>query len=59
MHTLNKSWKVKKIKYDEGGTAPKFKDIGFALVAYDAFGTLQTDNIASFAWNAKLSFKDP
>ncbi len=59
MHTLNKSWKVKKIKYDEGGVAPKFKDIGFAIVAYDAFGTLQTDNIASYAYNCKLSFKDP
>lgn len=57
--TLNKSWKVKKIKYDEGGTQPKFKDLGFALVAYDAFGTLQTDNIASYAYNCKLSFKDP
>lgn len=59
MATLNKSWKVKKIKYDEGATAPKMKDIGFALVAYDAYGTLQTDNIASYAYNAKLSFKDP
>ncbi len=57
--TLNKSWKVKKIKYDEGGVQPKFKDLGFALVAYDAFGTLQTDNIASYAYNCKLSFKDP
>lgn len=57
--TLNKSWKVKKIKYDEGAAAPKMKDIGFALVAYDAFGTLQTDNIASYAYNVKLSFKDP
>lgn len=57
--TLNKSWKVKKIKYDEGGQFPKFKDIGLALVAYDAFGTLQSDEIASFALNIKLSYKDP
>ncbi len=56
---LNKSWKVKKIHYNEGGSVPKFKDIGLALVAYDAFGTLQTDNIASFALNIKLSYKDP
>ncbi len=57
--TLNKSWKVKKIKYDEGGSFPKFKDIGMALVAYDAFGTLQSDEIASFALNIKMSYKDP
>lgn len=56
---LNKSWKVKKIKYNEGSSVPKFKDIGFAVVAYDAFGTLQTDNIASMAFNIKLAFKDP
>ena len=56
---LNKSWKVKKIHYNEGGSVPKFKDIGLALVAYDAFGTLQSDNIASMAINIKLSYKDP
>ncbi len=57
--TLNKSWKAKKIKYDEGGIRPKYKDLMFVVVAYDAFGTLQTDNIASMAYNIKLTFKDP
>jgi len=57
--TLNKSWKAKKIKYDEGGIRPKWKDLMFVVVAYDAWGTVQTDNIASLAYNIKLTFKDP
>lgn len=56
--TLNKSYKAKSIVYDENGSTPKGWDLGFALVAYDAFGTLQTDNIASCAFNVKMSFKD-
>ena len=44
--TLNGSWKNKKITYDEGGSVPKKRDIGTIVVCYDAFGTLQTDNIA-------------
>ncbi len=57
--TLNGSWKHKKIKYDEGGTSPKKRTIGLAVVCYDAFGTLQTDNIASFAFNSATRFIDP
>lgn len=57
--TLNGSWKNKKIVYDEGGSAPKKRDIAFVLVTYDAYGTLQSDNIASFAINSRLTFKDP
>ncbi len=57
--TLNKSWKQKKIKYNEGTSSTKFKDLGFVVVCYDAYGSLQTDNIASMAYNLKLSFKDP
>jgi hypothetical protein len=56
--TLNKSYKAKKIVYNENGTFPKGWDMGFCVVAYDAFGTLQTDNIGSFAYNMKVSFKD-
>ncbi len=56
--TLNKSYKRKTITYDENGTTPKGWDMGFALVTYDAYGTLQTDNIASFAFNVKLTFED-
>jgi len=57
--TLNGSYKGKKIKYDEGGTVPKFKTIGLCVVCYDAYGTLQTDNIASYAYNATVTFIDP
>ncbi len=56
--TLNKSYKGKRIKYEENSPTTKGWDMGFALVCYDAFGTLQTDNIASCAYNIKLSFKD-
>ena len=57
--TLNANWKGKKIVYDEGGSAPKKRDLGLIVVCYDAFGTLQTDNIASFAYNGTVSFQDP
>ncbi|AXH73850.1 MAG: putative capsid protein [Circoviridae sp.] len=56
--TLNKSYKGKRIKYEENTPTTKGWDMGFALVCYDAFGTLQTDNISSVAYNIKLSFKD-
>ncbi len=56
--TLNKSYKRKFIHYNENGTVPKGWDLGFALVCYDAYGTLQTDNISSFAFNYKLTFED-
>ncbi len=57
--TLNGNWKSKKITYDEGGTVPKKRDIGLCVVCYDAKGTLQTDNIASFAYNNKIVVSDP
>jgi len=57
--TLKGKWKSRKITYDEGGTVPKKRTIGTMVVAYDAFGTLQTDNIASYAYNAKIVIQDP
>jgi len=51
--------KNRKIHYNDGGTDPKFFDYGFALIAYDSYGTLITDNIGSFAWERKFYFKDP
>lgn len=57
--TLNGSWKGKKITYDQGGSVPKFKTIGMCVVCYDAYGTLQTDNIASYAYNCAIRFIDP
>jgi len=57
--TLKGRWKMKKIKYDEGGAVPKTRNIAFVVACYDAFGTLQTDNIASFAHNYTVTFQDP
>lgn len=57
--TLKGSWKSHKITYDEGGTTPKKRDIGLSIVAYDAYGTLQSDNIASFAYNGTITIQDP
>ncbi len=57
--TLKGKWKSKKIMYDEGGTMPKKRTIGTMVVAYDAYGTLQTDNIASYAYNCKVVIQDP
>ncbi len=56
--TLNKSYKNKKIQYDFNGAVTKGWELGFAVVCYDAFGTLQTDNIASMAYNLKMTFQD-
>ncbi len=57
--TLKGKWKSKKITYDEGAATPKKRTIGMMVVCYDAFGTLQTDNIASYAYNAKIEIIDP
>ena len=57
--TLNGNWKGKKIIYDQGGSTPKKRNIGFCVVCYDAYGTLQTDNIASLAYNYATRFQDP
>jgi len=57
--TLKASWKGKKIIYDEGGQAPKKRDLGVMIVCYDAYGTLQTDNIASLAYNGTVAYQDP
>lgn len=57
--TLNGNWKGKKLKYDEGGSSPTGKNIALCVVCYDAYGTLQTDNIASYAYNIAFRFQDP
>lgn len=57
--TLNANWKGKKIVYDQGGSTPKKRNIGLCVVCYDAYGTLQTDNIASVAYNYATRFQDP
>ena len=57
--TLNGNWKGKKIKYTDGSSAPTQRNIGLCVVAYDAYGTLQADNIASYAYNFVVRFQDP
>jgi len=51
--------KNKQIRYNNNSQIPKFKNIGFMAAPYDSYGTLTTDNIASFAYNYKFYFKDP
>lgn len=53
--------KNRKITYDGDNTElPKGKDIGWAIVAYDAYGTIAPSNlIASMAFSKTLYFKDP
>lgn len=60
-HKAMKVWipLKQKIKYESGTSTPYGWDYAFSVVAYDSFGTLTTDNIASFAINRKLYFKDP
>lgn len=49
----------KKIRYENNTSVPSFQDYGYTVVAYDSYGTLTTDNIASYAVNRKFYFKDP
>ena len=49
----------KKIRYQENSSIPKNTNMAFVVVAYDAYGTLQTDNIGSFAYDLKLTWRDP
>lgn len=56
--SLNGNWKSKKIIYDEGGTSPRFKDIGLAVVAYDSISTLQSDQLGELVYDYKMKFKD-
>jgi len=51
--------KNQKLKYENGTATPRFTDIGYSIVAYDSFGTVTTDTIASFSVNRKFYFKDP
>lgn len=55
---LNKSYKNKKVTYTLNGATTKDFELGMCIVCYDAFGTLQTDNIASFAYNSLITFQD-
>lgn len=60
---LREMWiplKSRKLQYREGNsTIPRFTDIGFAIVPYDAFGSGPLDNIASYAFTSCFYYKDP
>lgn len=56
--TLNKSYRNKKIKFDNNGSVIKGFELGFTVACYDAYGTIQTDNIASMAYNMQLTYQD-
>jgi len=62
-HRYIKFWlplKNMKLRYkDDNSGSPKYTDIGISIVPYDSYGTLTTDNIASYAISHKLYFKDP
>jgi len=59
---INKSWKNKKIVYNDTDTPtayqPKKRDIGYMVLAYDAYGTLISDNIASMAVQYDIKYKE-
>lgn len=50
----------RKIKYN-GDNLPttRYTDIGFMVLAYDAFITLETERIASLQWQSTFYYKDP
>lgn len=62
-HKYIKFWvpfKNLKLRYkDDNSGSTKYTDIGMSIVPYDSYGTLETDNIASYAISHKLYFKDP
>lgn len=47
-----------KIIYHDGGSVPKKYVYIPYVVAYDSYGTLTTDNVASYAYTRKAYFKD-
>lgn len=60
--SFNIRLKNRKIKYQaDAGAVPKWQGnyIHFAVIAYDTYGTLVGDNIASFGWQSCFYFKDP
>ncbi len=56
--SLNKSYKNKLIHFNNNGKIAKGWEIGMTVVCYDAYGTLQTDIIASYAYQSLLTFED-
>lgn len=61
-HALIKIWikakKQKNIQYINNTNEHRNNFLSLYVIPYDSFGTLQTDNVASCSWNAKLYWKD-
>jgi len=61
-HKLLKLWirprRAKAIVFDSSNQTITNNPIALFIIPYDSYGTLQTDNIASVAWEACLYFKD-
>lgn len=59
---ININYKVpqshQKVLYHDGGSVPKKYIYQLYIVPYDAYGTLTTDNVASYAALRKCYFKD-
>jgi len=62
-HAVKKLWikakNQRKIVYNAGSNAHQNNYMAVYVIPYDSYGTLQTDNIASLAYFAKLYWKDP
>lgn len=50
--------KYKQFTYNQGGGVPKNAVYQLGILAYDAYGTLTTDNVASYAMLRRFYFKD-
>lgn len=59
-HTCYIPMNNRRIQYNQdGGSNTRFRNIGFAVLAYDTFTTLETDAIASMQWATTFYYKDP
>lgn len=59
-HTCYIPLNNKKIQYNQdGGSNTRFRNIGFAVLAYDVFTTLTTDILANMQWSSTFYYKDP
>lgn len=50
----------RKVKYNsDNSSLPRYTNIGFAVLGYDSFITLETEQIAQFQWQSTFYYKDP
>jgi hypothetical protein len=46
------------VSYTSGGTTTATGALYVYVIAYDAFGSLPTDNIASYAYSTRMRYSD-